>query len=345
MCENPHAHGTMESGLFRPRETRVNTNAAESSFVASHLPSHRRVPAWAMSLVLHAILFITFFLAFRVAQKGGPADAGRPVGVALVNQNDLRRDYVLSDQQVQEQTPTTTSQASVSAALPKANDIAIDLDGVLPSVDDALFGAGDVGTTSTNTNLEGASTVRPGMMGKTTTSVFGVSGTGSTFVYVFDRSASMKGRPLAAAKQQLKNSLRDLDQVHQFHIVFYNEAPRDFKYKGRTARLVFADDAGKSAAASFVDSISAVGATQHMPAISTAILMRPDVIFFLTDADEPQMTELELRKIRTMNRGATINAIQFGAGPQGSSDNFLARLARQNGGQHAYVDVTLLQSF
>ena len=173
----------------------------------------------------------------------------------------------------------------------------------LPSVDDALFGPGDVSSTDSSADLESSSQMTPGMMGKTTTSVFGVSGTGSTFVYVFDRSASMKGRPLAAAKQQLKNSLGDLDKVHQFHIIFYNEAPRDFRFKGQTAKLVFADEEGKSAAITFVDTITAVGATRHMPAITMALGMRPDVIFFLTDADEPQLTELELRRIQRMNSG------------------------------------------
>jgi hypothetical protein len=153
----------------------------------------------------------------------------------------------------------------------------------------------------------------------------------------------MKGRPLAAAKQQLVNSLADLEEIHQFQIIFYNEQPKVFKTGGRTASLVFGDERGKQAGISFAESITAVGATRHMPAISMAIGMRPDVIFFLTDADEPQLTEFELKKIRQLNRGTTINAIQFGAGPQGTTDNFLVRLSRQNGGQHAYVDVTLLQ--
>jgi hypothetical protein len=153
----------------------------------------------------------------------------------------------------------------------------------------------------------------------------------------------MKGLPLAAARQQLNRSLADLKDVHQFQIIFYNEQPKIFQAGGRTASLVFGDERGKRAGMSFVESITATGATRHMPAISLAIGMRPDVIFFLTDADEPQLTAFELKKIRQMNQGTTINAIQFGAGPQTATDNFLVELARQNGGQHAYVDVTLLQ--
>ena len=35
---------------------------------------------------------------------------------------------------------------------------------------------------------------------------------------------------------------------------------------------------------------------------------------------------------------------EFGYGPQTDEDNFLVRLARQNGGQHQYVDVSQLPS-
>lgn len=305
--------------------------------------NHRRVPAWLLSVVLHAVLAIVFAFAFRAASRGGPPESGRPVGVALVKQTDLNREYIFSDQKSVQAEQEATSAASVASAIQSAASVNIDLSDVLPSSDVALFSTGDI-KTGESTDIDAASNLLPGTIGQTTTSVFGVSGTGSTFVYVFDRSASMKGRPLEAAKQQLSNSLAALGDVHQFQIIFYNEKPKYYQAGGRTARLVFADEGGKRSGISFVDSITAVGATRHMPAITMAMGMRPDVIFFLTDADEPQLTEFELKKIRQLNRGTTINAIQFGAGPQSASDNFLLRLARQNGGQHAYVDVTLLQS-
>jgi hypothetical protein len=72
--------------------------------------------------------------------------------------------------------------------------------------------------------------------------------------------------------------------------------------------------------------------------------MRPDVIFFLTDAAEPQLTPRELTDIQRRNRSeATIHSIEFGSGPFRGGDNFLVRLARQNHGQHVYVDITKLK--
>lgn len=80
-----------------------------------------------------------------------------------------------------------------------------------------------------------------------------------------------------------------------------------------------------------------------MPALEMAIRLKPDVIFFLTDAEEPRLTESELEKLNRWNTGpASINSIEFGAGKSYNKNNFLVRLARMNMGSHAYKDVTQL---
>src|SRR4029079_2985746 len=89
--------------------------------------------------------------------------------------------------------------------------------------------------------------------------VFGATGEGHKFVYVFDRSGSMDGHggaPLAAAKSQLLSSLGDLGQKHQFQIIFYNEQPRIFNLTGTPGRLVFAGDQNKNLAKKFVQGIT-----------------------------------------------------------------------------------------
>jgi hypothetical protein len=79
-----------------------------------------------------------------------------------------------------------------------------------------------------------------------------------------------------------------------------------------------------------------------MDALKLALSMRPDVIFFLTDADEPRITNRELAEISSQNRGTTISTVEYGAGPRHAGRTFLEELAEQNGGQHRYVDVTQL---
>ena len=131
-------------------------------------------------------------------------------------------------------------------------------------------------------------------------SVFGVEGKGNKFVYVFDRSSSMEGAPLAAAKRQLLESLESLDSVHQFHIIFFNHRLRMFDVTGGGRRIAFATDRNKKLAANFVGGITADGGTDRFAALKQALAFRPDVIFFLTDADDP-MSASEMADLEQVN--------------------------------------------
>ena len=138
------------------------------------------------------------------------------------------------------------------------------------------------------------------------TGVFGVQGQGYKFVYVFDRSGSMGGHggaPLAAAQAQLIESLQDLGQTHQFQIIFYNERPHIFNPTGGPRPVGFGTDENKYQAEQFIESITADGATEHEDALALALRMAPDVIFFLTDADEPRLNPDQLGAHRTDEQG------------------------------------------
>jgi hypothetical protein len=106
--------------------------------------------------------------------------------------------------------------------------------------------------------------------------------------------------------------------------------------------LVFANDQNKTLAERFIGSVTADGGTAHEEALIKALHMAPDVIFFLTDADEPRLSATQLNRISKANKGTVINAIEFGYGPTVENDNFLIRLARQNHGRHVYVDISQL---
>jgi hypothetical protein len=72
-----------------------------------------------------------------------------------------------------------------------------------------------------------------------------------------------------------------------------------------------------------------------------ALRFSPDVIFFLTDADQPALSPAQLLRIRRLNAGrAAINTIEFGLGPAVGRENFLTRLAQENGGQYVYINIS-----
>jgi hypothetical protein len=174
------------------------------------------------------------------------------------------------------------------------------------------------------------------------TSMFGLPARGNSFVYVCDSSGSMsqpKGRPMAAAKKELLTSLANLEKMQQFQIIFYNNRPKPFSIPGATTRPIFATDDNKKLAEGFVAGIKPDLGTDHVPALSMAVQMTPDVIYFLTDGDDPALSQEELDRISRLNTAASaINVIQFGhSKPNGT--NWLMRLARESNGQYKFVDV------
>jgi hypothetical protein len=174
-------------------------------------------------------------------------------------------------------------------------------------------------------------------------SVFGVEGTGNKFVYLFDRSASMEGAPLAAAKRQLLESLEKLNDVHQFHIMFFNHRLQSFDITGGSRRIAFATERNKKSAARFVGGVKADGGTERFDALKHALALRPDVIFFLSDADDP-MSAKEMADLGRLNErvGARICVIEFGRGDTVPKANFLKTLASESGGQYGYVNAAKL---
>jgi hypothetical protein len=334
-------------------------DGAESGWPNHALP-------WLLSSAIHCGLLIA--LGICVARSQGAADrAGSTTGIAfegsvtIASQAD--REYydsapdMLMPQDGEQQTPgDNPTPAQVDAAAesgggPLASVLAskslVDFADLLPSARPVLgagsLEGGGVGTAkATTTGSQGSNKLRGGYA---RTGVFGVQGEGHKFTYVFDRSGSMGGyggSPLAAAKAQLIASFRQLGQTHQFQVIFYNEHPHVFNLAGAPGKLVFGTDYNKDLAEQFVASITADGATEHEEALTLALRNTPDVIFFLTDADEPRMNPRQLAHIARINKGTVINAIEFGYGAQVETENFLVRLARENGGKHVYVDISQL---
>jgi len=309
------------------------------------------LPAWLLSLALHAVLFVALATLARMSYRGASLEPARGGGIVLArNEDGATQYYGEADDTTDTQRDVRDPQQGQEGALPGDDEVPLDLSGALPAKADGETGgelAGGVPSASGFT--QGARPSGGRISGdQARTSVFGAEGIGNKFVYVFDRSASTdgyQGRPLAAAKAQLLASLEDLEGIHQFQIIFYNERPLIFNpAHPQPPRMLFGDAQTKRLAKNFVRAIVAAGGTKHVEALELALGMRPDVVFFLTDAGDPPLSSSQLADIRRQNArvGATIHAIEFGVGPFQGSVNFLVLLAEQNGGQHVYVDVTRL---
>jgi hypothetical protein len=323
--------------------------------VSPHLESgpERFWPAWLFSLVFHssAIVVLGLLIQSSPRRPDGPAHS---MGIVLkttsadgdeVEGIDGEHDapaapvIQLQPAELLSVEPSEPPPVVIESQAPAPRLIQIPTPTPRPT---AMTGNGRPNPVQFNSG-RGGGRGTPGAQGHARVSVFGVQGEGNKFVYLFDRSASMEGAPLAAAKRQLVESLVSLESVHQFHIVFFNTRTQSLDIAGGGRRIAFATDRNKQLAAKFVGGIVADGGTDRLTALKSAIALAPDVVFFLTDADDP-MSPGELAEIARLNSRArsAICTIEFGRRRAPSPGNFLAELARQSGGQYGYINTATL---
>ena len=203
-----------------------------------------------------------------------------------------------------------------------------------------------VGTAKTATRGSQGSKNSPG--GYARTGVFGVQGEGLE-VRLCVRSLGQHGRtrrqaPLAAAKSQLIASLKKLrpDASVPDHLL-QRAAARLQSVGQRPAGWYSATTSNKISGRAIHQQHH--GRRRHRArgrfGDGHADGARRD---FFSDRRRRAAAQLRVRcaRIARINKGTSINAIEFGFGPQEEAENFLVRLARENGGKHVYVDISQL---
>jgi hypothetical protein len=320
-------------------------------------PPKPLVPAWLLSVLIHAAMIL--ILCAVIQPPHGTADAQFGSMGIVLHRTSTGGASSNADQPIIQQTAAIMDVPSppflLAAAPADATESASNKQEEPAQTPKATSGtpSNTAKSTSKQTKSSGKAGGRPtastglhsssGTSGYAQVSVFGVQGKGNKFIYVFDRSASMEGPPIAAAKKQLVESLQSLESINQFHIIFFNTKMQSFDVSGGGHRIAFASDRNKKLAANFIGGITADGGTDRMYALREALNYAPDVIFFLTDADDP-MSASEMAELARANRKvqAAICVIEFGKKPAPEPNDFLARLAHDNGGQYGYVDTTKL---
>lgn len=296
---------------------------------------HHIGSSWVLSVALHAALLVVLGVTLSFAPTGQSEQWGREVGIVLKNPSnhpDVYEGPPEEPQEVVEQTPQETPLDSPP----------VDLSELLPDSSNPVLGLGPESLPDVQSLVRLPPRAPGAGGGKEGIPFFGVRAHGSRIVYVVDRSGSMaNNNALGAAKVELMASMAALEKSNQFQIIFYNLTPAKMPIGEGTGRLPFATDTNKALAERFIRGISADSGTDHMPALKLALGLDPDELFLLTDADEPKMRPGDLREVARRNGGRTrIHAIEFGTGPSLGEETFLKRLARQNDGSYAYVDVT-----
>lgn len=320
---------------------------------------------WGLSFLFHLCLMLTVGLIWSPDSTAPPHSDDRVVGVALrhslpqrdepiepEDQPDSAEDSPAADATSNQQ--ASAAQLATTASLgPPSNTAVVDLDAALtqmlegdaPSINSATMS--QLSTTSSEATI-GDPNQRLKLDGEPgSASLFGLSGTGHRFVYVVDRSDSMNsigGRPLRAAKRELKRSLSTLTEKQQFQLIFYNDTPKRYVEPGSQMQLLLGERSTVAAAERYIDALAAFGGTEHMAALKMALRLGPDVLFFLTDARVPELNAAQLEEVRRLaeRSGTTIYCIEFGTDGTAPHQSFLKQLASENGGKYRYLDISSL---
>ena len=330
---------------------------AAAQFASHDSPHLRRgrLPSWAASIWFH--IFLMFVAANGLRSCTGPGQRGeadadwRSVGLV---------------------TRTSTSEQGLEAAEPAAQPAESQLTALdtteLPPIDTSeldqppvplpempslpsVIGPGarvpsfsSAATGESSVTASGIATAPSApALARGETDFFGIRDKGETIVYLLDVSGSMTSPPEAiiAAKRELIASLESLVSDQQFQVIFYNERPSVMRLPGSAPQKLYqATDINRTLARQQIAARQAELGTSHLPALAAALELRPDVIFFLTDAEDPALNARQIDEVRRMNAaGARIHAVEFGKGSRLDSSSALERLARQNHGAYQYRDV------
>jgi hypothetical protein len=164
---------------------------------------------------------------------------------------------------------------------------------------------------------------------------FGKPGSASSFVFVLDRSTSMRQRHIYSGNlsrfQRLKLELiRFIDRLkpHQkFYVIFFDQQPHRMPANG----LVEATEENKEAFFKWLATVKAGGSTDPRGAVKLAMMLKPDRIYFLSDGEimdvyRARMMELPIGEWK-------LNTYAFGQG----SERFMRVFAEKHRGKYIYI--------
>lgn len=169
-----------------------------------------------------------------------------------------------------------------------------------------------------------------------------VKGNGRKFVFVLDHSESMSwsnGYPMKYALEEARASIKSLSPekgAQRFQIVVYNHDAQAF---GKGV-LLNVNEQNKNLVLKFLESVFPQGGTDPVAAMEAAVKMSPDVIFFLTDADEeiPPITLERIHDLARSKKVRQIHVVEFGKSGSKVKKSF-RQLAQDNNGQYIFKKI------
>ncbi len=153
-------------------------------------------------------------------------------------------------------------------------------------------------------------------------------------VYILDRSMSMgQHGVLDRAVKEIQASLRALSPRTRFQVLAYNRQVTPLV--PTPSGLAPAESGPIAVALAALRELTPTGPTDHIMALRRGLALRPDVLFFLSDADH--LTDEQVLAVSRENRSGTIIHVIELSYDTGPLDSALARLASLNRGTYRRV--------
>jgi hypothetical protein len=166
--------------------------------------------------------------------------------------------------------------------------------------------------------------------------MFAEAPTAKSIVYVVDRSGSMgqQGAYRVACAEVVANLSR-CTPTTQFQVVPYNSHAEPLCINGSLGLLPVSADTVQKAAV-LLAALPPTGWTDHLSGLRRGLSLAPDVLFFVTDADD--LNPQDVRTITNQNHGRTvIHTIEMYSRYSTKPTGALAQLAANNRGTHRRV--------
>ena len=177
----------------------------------------------------------------------------------------------------------------------------------------------------------------------------GVDGGGNHFVYLVDSSGSMKDG-FQSARNELLNSIDQLQPNQRFYVVFFDEEPDYMRLSDPDvdeARSVMATPENKKRLRRWAATVEMNKGKAPYDVLPFALSLRPDVIFLLSDGEFPDAISEILRE---QNRNenlfgdsgpiSIVHTIRY-HGIEGETgkkaEATMVQIAQENGGQYRHV--------
>ena len=143
------------------------------------------------------------------------------------------------------------------------------------------------------------------------------------------------GGALATARLEVAASLSRLTSNVLFQVIPYNRLAEPFAIESQRG-LVPADPATVEQVVSLLDDVKPEGITDHANALRRGLLLRPDILFLITDGND--LKPGDVPALIRLNQGRSIlHVIELSRGPAGQPEGALAQLAENTGGTYRRV--------